>query len=183
MDNGASSYRRFLDGDETAFREIVQAYFDHLVFFIDRYVHDYAAAEDIALDTFTQLIVNKHRYNFKVELKTYLFMVGRSRALDYIKHRNKISFIPLTEISEIEAEGASLEEIVLSNERKRAVNRALEQLPEEMRIVIHLVYFEGLNCENAANVMKKNKKQVYNLLFRAKNALRIILGEEAAMLC
>ena len=38
MDNGASSYRRFLDGDESAFDEIMKELFDNLVFFIDRYV-------------------------------------------------------------------------------------------------------------------------------------------------
>ena len=181
MDNGASSYRRFLDGDETAFREIVQAFFDPLVFFIDRYVNDYAASEDIAMDTFTQLIVNKHRYNFKVKLKTYLFMIGRSRALDYIKHRNKIIFTPLYEISEAEAEALSPENVVLFDERKRAVNKAMGQLPEDQRIVVHLVYFEGLSCDEAARVMKKNRKQVYNLLYRGKNALRAILSEEGEL--
>lgn len=50
MDNGASSYRRFLDGDESAFDEIMKELFDNLVFFIDRYVHDIHAAEDIAID-------------------------------------------------------------------------------------------------------------------------------------
>lgn len=48
MDNGASSYRRFLEGDESAFDEIMKELFDGLVFFIDRYVHDIHAAEDIA---------------------------------------------------------------------------------------------------------------------------------------
>ena len=47
MDNGASSYRRFLEGDESAFDEIMKELFDGLVFFIDRYVHDIHAAEDI----------------------------------------------------------------------------------------------------------------------------------------
>lgn len=41
MDNGASSYRRFLEGDESAFDEIMKELFDGLVFFIDRYVHDH----------------------------------------------------------------------------------------------------------------------------------------------
>ena len=45
MDNGASSYRRFLEGDESAFDEIMKELFDGLVFFIDRYVHDIHAAE------------------------------------------------------------------------------------------------------------------------------------------
>ncbi len=58
------------------------------------------------------------------------------------------------------------------------VNQALEQLPEEMRLVIHLVYFEELSYEETAKIMKKNKKQVDNLLYRAKQALRPILGRE-----
>ena len=180
MDNGASSYRRYLNGDEEAFRQIVKEYFDNLVFFIDRYVHDYAAAEDIAIDAFTELIVHKHRYNFKVSLKTYLFMIGRSRALDYIKHRGKLQMVELTEAEA--AEGTSLEEIVLADQRKRAVHAAIGQLSEELRIAVHLVYFEQLSCDDAAKVMKKNRKQVYNLLYRAKNALRTILGEEGELL-
>ena len=36
MDNGASSYRRFLDGDEAAFIPIMETYRDGLIFFIDR---------------------------------------------------------------------------------------------------------------------------------------------------
>ena len=91
MDNGASSYRRFLEGDESAFDEIMKELFDGLVFFIDRYVHDIHAAEDIAIDAFSDLVVNKHRYNFKVTLKTYLFMLGRSRALKYIKRRKSVA--------------------------------------------------------------------------------------------
>ena len=50
MDNGASSYRRFLDGDESAFNEIMEELFRSLVFFINGYVHDIHAAEDIAID-------------------------------------------------------------------------------------------------------------------------------------
>ena len=52
MDNGASSYRRFLDGDECAFDGIMQALFHSLVFFINRYVQELDTAEDIAMDVF-----------------------------------------------------------------------------------------------------------------------------------
>ena len=128
MDNGASSYRRFLDGDESAFDEIMKELFDNLVFFIDRYVHDIHAAEDIAIDAFSDLVVNKHRYNFKVTLKTYLFMLGRSRALNYIKHRKVIDFVELTEAEKASSEQETLEEIVLADERKRVVNNALNSL-------------------------------------------------------
>ena len=182
MDNGASSYRRFLDGNESAFDEIMKELFDNLVFFIDRYVHDVHAAEDIAIDAFSDLVVNKHRYNFKVTLKTYLFMLGRSRALNYIKHRKVIDFVVLTEAEKASSEQETLEEIVLADERKRVVNNALNSLPDDMRVVIHLIYFEDLSYDEAAKVMKKNRKQVDNLLYRAKKELRIILGKDGELL-
>ena len=181
MDNGASSYRRYLDGEETAFDEIVKELFDSLVFFIDRYVSDPGAAEDIAIDVFSDLIVHKHRYNFKVQLKTYLFMLGRSRALNYMKRRKLLPMVSLDEAGQL-ADRLALEEKLLCDARKQAVNAALAQLPGDMRLAIHLVYFEDLSYEEAAKVMKKNAKQVDNLLYRGKKSLRTILGEEAQWL-
>ena len=182
MDNGASSYRRFLNGDESAFDEIMKELFDNLVFFIDRFVHDIHVAEDIAIDAFSDLVVNKHRYNFKVTLKTYLFMLGRSRALNYIKHRKVIDFVELTEADKASSEQETLEELVLADERKRVVNNALNALPDDMRVVIHLIYFEDLSYDEAGKVMKKSRKQVDNLLYRAKKELRIILGKDGELL-
>ena len=182
MDNGASSYRRFLDGDEEAFEVIMKELFRGLVFFIDGFVHDSHAAEDIAIDTFSDLVVHRHRYNFKVSLKTYLYMVGRSRALDYIKHRKIIDFTDLSEVSALADERASLEEWILTDDRKRLVNAAISKLPEDMRAVVHLVYFEDMTYEETARVMKKNRKQVDNLLYRAKKELRVILGKDGELL-
>lgn len=178
MDNSASSYRRFLDGDESAFNEIMEDLFRGLVFFINGYVHDIYTAEDIAIDTFSDLIVHRHRYNFKVSLKTYLYMVGRSRALDYIKRRKIIDFTEYTEALKLSDDSRTLEEMVLADERKLAVNAAVSKLPEDMRVVIHLIYFEEMSYEEAATVMKKNKKQIDNLLYRAKNRLRAVLGKD-----
>lgn len=181
MDNGASSYRRFLDGDENAFDEIMEELFYSLVFFIDRYVHDVHAAEDIAVDAFSDLIVHKHRYNFKVTLKTYLFMIGRSRALDYIKHRKLINTEELSHHTDIPGDEDELSEILLTDERKRTVNGAIAVLPRDMRSVIHLIYFEDMSYKEAARIMKKTPKQVDNLLYRAKKELRSILGENGGL--
>ncbi len=177
MDNGAGSYRRFLDGDEQAFDEIMEELFPKLVFFLNRYVQDMHAAEDLAVDAFADLLVHRHRYNFKVTLKTYLFMLGKSRALDYLKHRKIIDFTDLAEAATL-AEEKSLEERVLDNERKRRVHAALDELPRDMRVAVHLIYFEQMSYAQAAAVMKKTRKQVDNLLFRAKKELRTILGED-----
>lgn len=180
MDNGASSYRRYLDGDDAAFDEILRLYRDNLTFFINRFVHDLDAAEDLAIDTFMYLIVHRHRYNFRTPLKTYLFMIGRSRALDYLKHRSKLTMIELEQAGEL-SDGVSLEELILLDERKQMLNRALNRLPEEMQTAVHLVYFEDLTYDDAAKVMKKNSKQVANLLYRAKEKLRTILGKDGEL--
>ena len=177
MDNGASSYRRFLDGDESAFDDIMKELFCGLIFFVDRYVHDVHTAEDIAMDVFSDLIVHKHRYNFRVTLKTYLYMLGRSRALDHLKHRKAVDFVEISEAEHL-FENDGLEDIVLADEKKRVVNSAIEKLPKDMQTVIHLVYFEGMTYIEVAKVMKKNRKQIDNLLYRAKKELRIILGED-----
>ena len=73
MDNGESSYRRFLSGDERAFSEIIGMHKDNLIFFINRYVHNIAIAEELAEDVFAELLIYKRRYNFKTSLKTYIF--------------------------------------------------------------------------------------------------------------
>ena len=182
MDNGARSYRRFLDGDENAFDEIMEESFRGLVFFIDGYVHDAYLAEDIAIDVFSDLIVHRHRYNFKVSLKTYLFMLGRSRALDALRRRRVMNTAELREAAELPDEQAALEDAVLADERKRAVHAALASLPAELREAVHLVYFEDMSYDEAARVMRKNRKQVDNLLYRAKRELRIILGEDGERL-
>ena len=181
MDNDADSYRRFLDGDEAAFDEIMASLFRRLVFFIEGYVHDVHTAEDLAMDAFSDLVVHRHRYNFSVTLKTYLFMIGRSRALDWLRRRRVISFTELSALQE-QADEEALEKAVLADERKREVNAAVAALPEDMRTVIHLIYFEEMTYAQAARVMKKSVKQVDNLLYRAKKALRVRLGEEGEQL-
>ena len=133
------------------------------------------------MDAMTELLVHKHRYNFKVSLKTYVFMLGKSRALNYLKHRSSLRETELDD-AEAMAEEDELEQRALASERKRKVNAALAKLPEDMRMVVHLIFFEELSYEETAKVMKKNRKQVDNLLYRAKKELRVILGEVGAEL-
>ena len=68
--------------------------------------------------------------------------------------------------------------MILLDEKKNMVNSAVSKLPEKMRIVVHLIYFEEMSYEETAKVMKKSKKQVDNLLYRAKKELRTILGKD-----
>ena len=105
-------------------------------------------------------------------------MIGRSRALNYIKHRKKFAQADISENEDLPDEAPSPEDTVLCDERKREINSAIADLSEDMRIAVHLVYFEELSYEEAAKVMNKNAKQIDNLLYRAKNTLRAALGEK-----
>ncbi len=175
MDKGERSYRRYLNGDDSAFDEVLMLYFDNLVFFLNRYVRDPAAAEDLAMDSFLALLIHPTRYHFKTPLKTYLFTIGRNKALNYLKRRNR--FHP-NELKETDAVTNGIEQGLLDSEEKRALHTALAALPPEMRSAVHLVYFEDMSYEEAAHVMKKTRKQIDNLLYRAKAALKIQLKGE-----
>ena len=178
MDHGAGSYRRYLDGDEAAFDQLVTEYYDSLVSFLTGYVRERAVAEDIAMDAFADLIVHRHRYDFRVAFKTYLFMLGRSRALNYLKRSKLLAFSPLEDAMEVADPSLLPEELMLNRERNRILGEALETLRPDQREAIRLVYWQGLSCEDAAKVIRKTRKQVYNLLFRGKNALKSVLEKK-----
>ena len=75
-----------------------------------------------------------------------------------------------------------MEEKILADQRKRAVHNAIARLPRDMAEAVYLIYFEELSYNDAAAVLKKNRKQVDNLLYRAKKELRSILGEDGEQL-
>ncbi|MBR1810633.1 MAG: sigma-70 family RNA polymerase sigma factor [Clostridia bacterium] len=178
MDTGAENYRRYLQGDDKAFEAIIKEYRTGLTFFVNRYVHNMAVAEDLVIDAFADLIVHKKRYNFKSSLKTYLFMIGRSRALDYLKHNKKIRLEELTAEERDAYIDFAFEERIFADERKCRLNAAVQMLQPQMRAAVHLVYFEELSYAEAAKVMKKSRKQIDNLLYRAKQILREAMGED-----
>lgn len=182
MDNGESSCRRFLDGDKSAFDDILKEYRQSLTFFVYRYVKNYHEAEDIAIDVFVEFLAHPKKYNFKTSLKTYLFMIGRSRALDFLRRNKRYKRAELQELDRNPEDSGSLWEDFIKGERNRALNQAVVKLPEDMKIAVHLVYFEGLSYEEAGRVMKKSKKQIDNLLYRAKGKLKIALSEKGVEL-
>ncbi|MBR4308044.1 MAG: RNA polymerase sigma factor [Oscillospiraceae bacterium] len=182
MDRGAACYERYLAGQESAFDEIMELLFHRLVFFIDRYVQDPYEAEDLAIETMTELVVHPKKYRFTVSLKTYLFLIGKSKAIDYLRRKNRRRTEPAEAVRESADRGESPEEQLQLQEQQRMVHEALAKLPQEMSAVLHLLYFEDLTYEEAAKIMKKSPKQVDNLAYRGKKELRQILGKEAIVL-
>ena len=66
MDNGESSYRRFLDGDDEGFDDIVRTYKDGLILYLNGYVNNIYTAEEVAEDTFFRLLSKNRNFQGKV---------------------------------------------------------------------------------------------------------------------
>jgi len=177
VDNGASSYRRFIDGDKSAFEEIIDLYRESLILFIYRYTGDLEAAEDLAGDVFVELIIHPGRYRFRSSFKTYIFSIGRNKAVDHIRKHSRLTLVGEENLADV-ADLKTLEDHVVRGEENRQLSRALAGINEDYRTALHLVYFEDLSYEEAGQVMKKSRKQVENLVYRGKNAARAILEKE-----
>lgn len=175
MDIGAEYYSRYLDGDESAFSYLIDEYRDKLIFFINRTVNNLDVAEEIAAEAFAVLIIHPGRYKNKVTFKTYLFAIAHNKMVDYIRHQKKYSMVDYEDAPQKSISYSGFEEDLLKEEQKSAINDALAKLQADYRQVLHLIYFEELSYEQSAIVMHKNKKQITNLVFRAKSALRDIL--------
>ena len=178
MDNGASSYRRFLDGDDKGLVEIVGDYKDGLILYLNGYVNNIFIAEELTEDTFFRLITKKPKYSGKSTFKTWLYAIGRNVAVDFIRRNSKIINAPIEDMENNLSESQSLEQSYIKEERKIVVHKVLSELTTDYRIILWLVFFEGFTNKEAAIVLKKNERQIKNLLYRAKLSLKSKLEKE-----
>ncbi len=174
--NGNECYRRYLSGDNNAFDEIMEAYHDCLILFINKYVGNYSVAEELAADCFVEIIVHKKRFLGNSDFKTYLYSIGRHKAIDYIRKDAKKKTVAPDEIFEVSAD-EHIEESFIDDEEKRILHAAIEKLPQDYKAAVYLIFFEELSYDAAAKVLGKNKKQIDNLIYRAKAMLKKILSE------
>lgn len=174
--NDQELYQLYLENNEQAFNEIVFRYQNLMVYFIARYTKDLSIAEDISQDVFVYLLLNKEQYNFNYSLKTYLYMIAKCRALNYLKKEKKIMAWQGEENKD--KEQFDLEEMMEQNEEKIILNQAIKQMKSEYQEVIYLSHFQGFKYREIAQIMGKNIGQVKILINRAKKKLKKILEEE-----
>ena len=176
MDIGACSYRRYLDGDDNGIEEIIKDYKDGLTLYINGYVNNIFTAEDLMEETFFKLAAKRPRFSGKSSFKTWLFAIARNVALDYLR-KNKPSE-SIDDLSNYLSEDSKLEEEYLIKEQKIALHKAMRKLKDEYFQVLYLIYFEDFSNAEAAVIMKKNKRQIENLIYRAKQTLKSELIKE-----
>ena len=177
MDNGASSYRRFLDGDDKGLAEIVRDYSDGLTLYLLGIVGNRSVAEALMEETLFKIITKKPKFHDKYSFKTWLYTIGRHTAIDYLRRAWRWD-TPLDGTEQGVGDEYDPEQLYLIGERRITLHRAMERLHGEYRQVLWLLYFEELSHAEAAAVMEKTPRQMKNLVFRAKNALRTELDKE-----
>ena len=177
MDNGSILYRRYLDGDDEAMVELIKCFKDGLILYINGITSNLSLAEEIMEDTFFKLAAQKPRFSGRSSFKTWLFTIGRNAALDSLRKRARSSDTPLDDQYDISDE-RNIEHEYLREEQKIMLHRAMDTLSSDYKQVLYLTFFEELSNSEAAAVMKKSNRQIENLLYRAKLALRSKLEKE-----
>ena len=178
MDNGASSYRRYLEGDKEGIAEIVREFKDGLILYLNGYVDNLYTAEDLTEDTFFKLMTRKPRFSGRSSFKTWLYTIGRNIAVDWLRRESKQTVLSEEDLEQYRKDESDLERSYIREERKMAVHRSLHKLAPDYRAVLWLVYFENFSGSEAAAILKKNDRQMKNLLYRAKQSLKSELEKE-----
>lgn len=177
MDTGAASYRRYLNGDDDGMVEIIRDYKDGLILFLLQFTGDIHTAEEWMEDAFVKLATKKPPFYGGSGFKTWLYAIARNVARDHLRRQRSITLVSQDALDGCAGEW-DLEREYLRQERKIQLHRAMSRLKPEYRQVLYLTFFEGFSNEQAGRIMKKNKRQIENLAYRAKLALRSQLEKE-----
>ena len=178
MDNGASSYRRFLNGDDNGLLEIVRDYKDGLILYLNGFVNNIFVAEELMEETFFKIITKKPRFTAKYSFKTWLYTIGRNVAIDYLRKNSRLIKTSVEELNDLIEDELNLERTYIKKEQEIAVHKALKKLNSDYRQVLWLIFFEGFSNLEVGKIINKNSRQMKNLVYRAKNALKIELDKE-----
>lgn len=178
MDRDASNYCRFLQGDKDGMTEIIKAHMNGLILYINSITNDIYLAEDLVEDTFVKLFVRKPHFRGKSSFKTWLYTIARNVALDRLRDEKNKSLDINDRIRDIARDHDDLESSYIRSESKIIVHKALSKLNTEYRQVLYLTFFEGLDNAETAKIMKKSKRQIENLAYRAKISLKKQLIDE-----
>lgn len=169
-------YKEYLKGNKQAFEKLVIRHKDHIIYFISRYTKNTDIAEDISQDVFVYLLLHKEQYDFRYSFKTYLYMIAKCRALNYLKSEKKV--LPITDYNNLYIENNDLEEIVYKNQKSNYIRKVINKLKPDYQAVICLASIEGFKYKEIAKIMDKNVGQVKVMLNRAKKKLKEKLEEE-----
>lgn len=178
MERGIECYLRYLKGDQSGLRDIVEMYWNNMLLFTNGYVHNLSDAEDIAQEALIKLSIKRPKFEYENQLKAYLFKVCRNLSLNHLKKQAKVQVTAQEIMENYEDEMQEVEARMELEDSRQLLHRALNSLKQEYREVLYLRYFEMLSAKEAAKIMKCTESKINSLAFQAREQLRKIMEKE-----
>ena len=103
-------FARLLEGRESALRSLMERYGDPLTLYVNGYVHDIDAAEDLMLEAFSRMLAKRPRLR-EGGFKPYLYKTARNLALHHIRLRSR--FMSVEDLDAEPGSGERVEDVIL----------------------------------------------------------------------
>ncbi len=171
-------------GDKAAFDLLVIKYQRKIFRLLSRLIRDQAEIEDVAQEAFIKAYRALPNFRGDSAFYTWLYRIAINTAKNYLvsQGRRAPTSTP-TDIEDAETfdDGDHLRDLntpdsmLLTKEVAEAVNRAIDQLPEDLRTAIVLRELEGLSYEEIAESMQCPIGTVRSRIFRAREAIALEL--------
>lgn len=181
--------QRFQDGDVDAFTELYEAHLRGLLNFFFRLCWDRALAEDFAQETLLRVYKSAHRWEPNAKFTTYLYRIARNYWIDHCRllstQKENVSLNLRIGGDESAAELMDRlpddirppEHDMDRMELYAAIMKALEQLPDEQRMVFVLSEIEDLKYQEISEIMEIPLGTVKSRMHTAVGKLQELLGD------
>ena len=175
--------RRCKQGDLAAWGVLFPKIWPLLVTFVHRLYHsfDQQDAEDIAQASIQAAIRAIDSFSEKGLFRAWLFGIAVRQAATFYrsssaKKRGAQLLVPLHDVHDCQDEAKSPAELTAENDRATILHRAIDQLPEVDRDLVHLHFFGELTFREIAEARDMNPKTVCTRLTRCKERLLVTLA-------
>lgn len=170
LDDDFSLIKRFIDGDESVFGELVKRHKDKVRNIVFLTLTNNEMVDDIAQEVFITVYRNLKTFRFESQFTTWLYRITINKCKDYLRKKNiRKIFLPLQE------EEPVFENINEDSDIKQIVRDAVAALPDKLRIPIVLKDLEGFSYQEIAESMQCEIGTVKSRIFRGREALKKIL--------
>jgi RNA polymerase sigma-70 factor (ECF subfamily) len=178
-ENDQQLVQRVQKGDKSAFDLLVLKYQHRVLKLVSRFVSDAAEAEDVAQEAFIKAYRALPAFRGDSAFYTWLYRIAINTAKNALvsNRRRPVDFdLDMQDPDQYERharlrEADTPEGVLLTEEIRVVVERALEQLPEDLRTAIVLRELEGLSYEEIAEAMDCPVGTVRSRIFRAREAI------------
>ncbi|MGV3598031.1 MAG: RNA polymerase sigma-70 factor [Bacteroidota bacterium] len=176
--NDKALVEQFIKGNEKAFETLFKRYYQMLRKVAQYMLDDLEQAEELVQDAFVNIWEKRSNVNPDASFKNYLITAVRNRCLNHIKAKKKTHSIDDDEIWQEQLVADSRTEAAVNfKEMHRAIEQAIDKLPEQCRIIFQLSRHEGLSYKEIAEALDIAPKTVENQIGRALKVLKVELKE------